>query len=159
VSVFEEFLMPVTYVPGKPNPYFSKHKYHGVPVYGSYQRIEEGRLHYYVGPAATVEKAIAVYVLTPEHLWAEFQTEAEDLIKVNGAMAGRWEDGTGASTRPMRSCGWPTIVSSGRGWRRSRPNKLGAACSTQPSQWPRATESARTWSYPWRLRFPVRRPP
>jgi hypothetical protein len=84
--------MSAMYVPGKPNPYFPKHKYHGVPVYGSYQRIEEGKLHHYVGPAATLEKAIAVYVLTPEHLWATFQTEAEELIKVNGAMAGSWEE-------------------------------------------------------------------
>lgn len=84
--------MPTVYVPGKPNPYFPKHKFYGVPVYGSYQRIEECKLHHYVGPAATVEKAVAAYVLSPEHLWATFQTEAENLIKVNGSMEGNEEE-------------------------------------------------------------------
>jgi hypothetical protein len=84
--------MPSVYVPGKPNPYFPKHKFYGVPVYGSYQRIEECKLHHYVGPAATLEKGVAAYVLSPEHLWATFQTEAEDLIKVNGSMDGNWEE-------------------------------------------------------------------
>ena len=76
--------MSSIYVPGKPNPHFPKHKYHGVAVYGNYYRIEEARLHYYVGPAATLEKGIAAYVLTPEHLWTTFQKEAEDIVKVNG---------------------------------------------------------------------------
>lgn len=84
--------MSTVYVPGKTNSYFPKHKFYGVPVYGSYQRIEECKLHHYVGPAATVEKAVAAYVLSPEHLWATFQTEAEDLIKVNGSMEGTWEE-------------------------------------------------------------------
>jgi hypothetical protein len=84
--------MATAYVPGKPNSYFPKHKFYGVPVYGSYQRIEECKLHHYVGPAATLEKGVAAYILSPEHLWATFQTEAEDLIKVNGSMAGNWEE-------------------------------------------------------------------
>lgn len=75
---------PRIYIPGKPNPYFQKHKYHGIPVYGSYQSIREARLYHYTGPAATIEKGIAAYVLSPEHLWATFQTEAEDLLKVDG---------------------------------------------------------------------------
>jgi hypothetical protein len=74
------------YVPGKANPYFPKHKYHGIPLHGNMKPIEECRLHYYVGPAANLAKGIATPMLTPEHLWATFQTEAEDLLKVNG----RW---------------------------------------------------------------------
>lgn len=84
--------MPSVYVPGKPNPYFPKHKFYGVPVYSSYQCIDECKLHYYVGPAATLEKGVALYVLSPEHLWAAFQEEAEDLIRVNGSMNGNWEE-------------------------------------------------------------------
>lgn len=90
-SGFEERLMPSLYAPGKPNPYFPKHKFYGVAVFGSYQRIEECKLHHYVGPAATLEKGIAAYVLTPEHLWATFQVEAEELIKVNGSFEGNEE--------------------------------------------------------------------
>lgn len=84
--------MSTMFVPGKPNPYFPRHTFYGVPVYGSYQRIDACKLHHYVGPAATVEKAVAAYVLSPEHLWATFQTEAEELIKVNGAMHGSWAE-------------------------------------------------------------------
>lgn len=77
--------MPRTYVPGNPNPYFPKHKYHGIGVGYNLQPMSECRLHYSVGPAATVERAIGSYQLTPEHLWRTFQQEAEDIIKVNGA--------------------------------------------------------------------------
>lgn len=77
--------MPSTYVPGKPNPFFSKHQFHGVRVYGNYQRVEECKTHHYVGSCATVKHGIAAYVLSPEHLWATFQAEAEDLLKENGA--------------------------------------------------------------------------
>lgn len=77
--------MPRTYVPGNPNPYFPKHKYHGIGVGYNLQPMSECRLHYFVGPAATVERAIGSYQLTPEHLWRTFQQEAEDIIKVNGA--------------------------------------------------------------------------
>lgn len=77
--------MPSTYVPGKPNPFFQKHQFHGVRVYGNYQRVEECRTHHYVGSCATVKHGIAAYVLSPEHLWASFQVEAEDLLKENGA--------------------------------------------------------------------------
>lgn len=84
--------MPTVYVPGKPNPYFPKHQFHGVPIYGSYQCIDECKLHHYVGPAANVKQAVAAYVLTPEHLWATFQAEAEDLLKVNGSMEEHWEE-------------------------------------------------------------------
>lgn len=78
--------MPSIYVPGKPNPYFPKHQFHGVRVYGGYQRIEECKVHHYAGSCATVEKGIAAYVLSPEHLWATFQVEAESLLKVNGRL-------------------------------------------------------------------------
>jgi hypothetical protein len=71
--------MPTVYVPGRPNPYFPKHKFHGVKVYGSFQRIGELKVHHYVGPAGTVKKALEAFVLTPEHLWGIFQAEAEDL--------------------------------------------------------------------------------
>lgn len=84
--------MSTVYVPGKSNPYFPKHKFYGVPVYGSYQRIEECKLHHYVGPAATVEKAVAAHVLSPEHLWATFQEEAENIVKVNGSFEGNEEE-------------------------------------------------------------------
>jgi hypothetical protein len=77
--------MSSTYVPGKPNPYFPKHKCHGIAIGQNIKPIEECRLHHYVGPAATVEKGIASYQLTAEHLWTTFQKEAEDVIKVNGA--------------------------------------------------------------------------
>ncbi|BDT60114.1 hypothetical protein MasN3_36080 [Massilia varians] len=73
------------YVPGKPHPFFPRHQFHGVRVYGNYQRVEECRTHHYVGSCATVKHGIAAYVLSPEHLWATFQTEAEDLLKVNGS--------------------------------------------------------------------------
>ena len=76
--------MPSIYVPGKPSPYFPKHDFHGVRVYGGYQRIEQCKVHHYAGSCATVEKGIAAYVLSPEHLWATFQVEAENLLKVNG---------------------------------------------------------------------------
>jgi len=76
--------MPNIYVPGKPNPYFPKHKYHGIAVGQNLKPIAECRLHHFVGPAATVEKGIASYQLTVNHLWATFQREAEDMIKVNG---------------------------------------------------------------------------
>jgi hypothetical protein len=76
--------MPTFYVPGKPNPYFPKHKYHGIEIGQNIKPIQECRVHHYVGPAATVEKGIASYQLTAAHLWLTFQKEAEDLIKVNG---------------------------------------------------------------------------
>ncbi|WP_206076898.1 DUF2515 family protein [Massilia horti] len=76
--------MSNTYVPGKPNPYFPKHKYQGIAVGQNLKPIAECRLHHYVGPAATLERGIASYQLTAEHLWLTFQKEAEDIIKVNG---------------------------------------------------------------------------
>jgi hypothetical protein len=76
--------MPATYIPGKPNLYFPKHKYHGIAIGQNLQPIDACRLHHYVGPAATVKKAIASCQLTAEHLWLTFQKEAEALIKVNG---------------------------------------------------------------------------
>lgn len=76
--------MPAIYTPGKPNPYFPKHKYHGIAIGQNLQPISACRLHHYVGPAATVKRAIASCQLTAEHLWLTFQKEAEDLIKVNG---------------------------------------------------------------------------
>ena len=76
--------MPTTYVPGKPNPYFPKHKYYGIAIGQNLKPINECRVHHYVGPAAAVEKGIASYQLSAEHLWMCFQKEAEDIIKVNG---------------------------------------------------------------------------
>ncbi|MEW6371787.1 MAG: hypothetical protein AB1584_12685 [Pseudomonadota bacterium] len=77
--------MPTSHVNGKPNPYFPKHKYHGIAIGQNLKPISECRLHHYVGPAATVEKGILSYQLTAEHLWLTFQKEAEDIIKANGA--------------------------------------------------------------------------
>jgi hypothetical protein len=78
--------MPSVYVPGKPNPYFAKHKFHGIPAYRNVLPVSECKLHHIVGPAATIEKAVAVPILTPEHLWQGFQGEAENLINVDGSM-------------------------------------------------------------------------
>lgn len=84
--------MPSQYVPGTSNPYFPKHKYHGIPIDRNIKPIEECKMHHYVGPGATLANGIAVHLLTPEHLWATFQTEAEDLLKVNGSMDGNEEE-------------------------------------------------------------------
>jgi hypothetical protein len=81
---FKERHMPTKYVPGQPNPYFPRHKYCGIPVNRNIKPINECDIHHYVGPAATVEKSVAVDILTPEHLWVTFQTEAEDMLKANG---------------------------------------------------------------------------
>lgn len=76
--------MPAPYVPGKPNPYFPVHKYHCVPIDRNIKPIEECRVHHYVGSTNQLAKGIAVHLLTPEHLWATFQNEAEELLKVDG---------------------------------------------------------------------------
>jgi hypothetical protein len=78
--------MPGQYVPGKPNPYFPKHKYHGIPINRNIKPLDECKVRHYVGPAAKLANGIAVHLLTPEHLWASFQVEAEDLLKVSGSM-------------------------------------------------------------------------
>ncbi|MGJ9416901.1 DUF2515 family protein [Massilia sp. CMS3.1] len=80
--------MLAPYVPGAPNPWFAKHKYHGIPVNRNITPIRECKLHHCVGPAATVEKAIGVPILTPEHLWGTFQAEAEHILMVNGSLEG-----------------------------------------------------------------------
>jgi len=63
---------------------FPKHRYHGIPVYRNVAPVKDGKVHHYVGPAATVEQGIAVDLLTPEHLWATFQKEAEDVLQIDG---------------------------------------------------------------------------
>lgn len=88
--------MPVTYAPGRPNPYFPKHKFHGIAIGQNLKPINQCRVLHYVGPAATVEKGIASYQLSPEHLWMTFQQEAEDIVKVNGAFI---EDDTARNKR------------------------------------------------------------
>lgn len=80
--------MQARYVPGSPNPWFAKHKYHGIPVNRNIKPIGECKLHHCVSPAATVEKAVAVPILTPEHLWRTFQEEAQDILLVNGSHEG-----------------------------------------------------------------------
>lgn len=80
--------MSASYLPGVKNPWFARHKYHGIPIYRNIKPIAECKLHHCVGPGATVEKAIAVPILTPEHLWGSFQAEAEDILKVNGSFEG-----------------------------------------------------------------------
>lgn len=84
--------MHARYHPGKANPYFSRHKYHGIPVDRNIKPIQDCALHHCVGPAATVEKAIAVPILTAEHLWGTFQLEAEELIKVDGSFEGNEQE-------------------------------------------------------------------
>jgi hypothetical protein len=76
--------MPAPYVPAQASPYFPKHSYHGIPIGRNIKPIEACHLHHYVGPGATLCKGIAVHLLSAEHLWATFQREAEDVIKVNG---------------------------------------------------------------------------
>jgi hypothetical protein len=76
------------HVPGAPSPWFARHTYHGIPVYRNIKPIGECKLHHCVGPGATVQKAIAVPILTPEHLWSTFQVEAEEILKVNGSFEG-----------------------------------------------------------------------
>jgi len=80
--------MQATYVPGTPNPWFPRHKYHGIPVGRNVKPVAECTLLHCVGPAATVERAVAVPILTPEHLWGTFQAEAEEILKVNGSFEG-----------------------------------------------------------------------
>jgi hypothetical protein len=80
--------MSASYIPGAPNPWFARHKYHGIPIYRNIKPIAECKLHHCVGPGATVERAIAVPILTPEHLWGSFQAEAEEILKVNGSFEG-----------------------------------------------------------------------
>jgi hypothetical protein len=84
--------MPTKYVLGQPNPYFPKHKYCGIPINRNIKPINECDIHHHVGPAATVEKSVAVDILTPEHLWATFQAEAEDMLKVNGSLEGNEQE-------------------------------------------------------------------
>jgi hypothetical protein len=80
--------MQAKYVPGAPNSYFARHRYHGIPIDRNIKPIGECKLHHCVGPAATVQKAIAVHILTPEHLWGSFQVEAEEIVKVDGSFEG-----------------------------------------------------------------------
>ncbi|MGX4640018.1 DUF2515 family protein [Massilia sp. SYSU DXS3249] len=80
--------MQARYLPGEPSPWFARHKYHGIPVHRNIKPIQECKLHHCVGPAATLQKAIAVHILTPEHLWGSFQKEAEDVLKINGSFEG-----------------------------------------------------------------------
>ena len=80
--------MQARYDPGAPNPWFARHKYHGIPVNRNIKPISECKLHHCVGPAATVEKAIAVPILTPEHLWGTFQVEAENILTIDGSLEG-----------------------------------------------------------------------
>ena len=80
--------MAASYTPGVQNPWFAQHRYHGIPVYRNLKPIRDCKLHHCVGPGATVQKAIAVPILTPEHLWGTFQAEAEEILKVNGSFEG-----------------------------------------------------------------------
>jgi hypothetical protein len=76
--------MLTTYVPGRPNPYFPKHQYHGIAIGQNMRPISECRVHHYVGPAATAQQGLLSYQLSPEHLWMTFQQEAEDIVKDKG---------------------------------------------------------------------------
>ena len=85
--------------------------------------MRQCKLHHCVGPAATVEQAIAVPILTPEHLWGTFQAEAEEILMVNGSFEGNDRERKSASMPPTRNYGWPTTASSGRDWRRLRRSR------------------------------------
>lgn len=80
--------MQATHVPGAPNPWFPRHKYHGIPVHRNIKPIRDCKLHHCVGPAANVQEAVAVHILTPEHLWGTFQVEAERILTVDGSLEG-----------------------------------------------------------------------
>jgi hypothetical protein len=72
------------YVPGGASPYFPAHRYHGIPLHRNIQALREAPVDHHVGPGGVARRAIEVEVLTPEHLWATFQTEAEDILKQDG---------------------------------------------------------------------------
>ncbi|QBE62737.1 DUF2515 family protein [Pseudoduganella lutea] len=76
--------MLARYVPGTTNPYFSIHKYHGIPVNRNIRQPEEWKTKGYVAMNGKAYRGVTVELLTAEHLWETFQKEAEDLIKVNG---------------------------------------------------------------------------
>jgi hypothetical protein len=84
--------MPAKYEPGKPNPYFQKHKYFGIKLERNIEPIKQAEPHGYVGADAKAHYAIEVELLTAEHLWATFQTEAEDLIRVDGKLTGNEQE-------------------------------------------------------------------
>lgn len=72
------------YDPGAPAPYFTKHKYHGIPINRNITPIDECQIKGYVGIDAKACRGIAVELLTPEYLWLTFQREAESIISQNG---------------------------------------------------------------------------
>lgn len=76
--------MSRSYIPGAPNPYFPKHKYFGIPVNRNIQPIAGVAVTTHPGPGGVLREAVEVEILTPEHLWACFQAEAEDMLKLNG---------------------------------------------------------------------------
>lgn len=80
------------YIPGAPNPYFSKHKYFGVKLGGNMYPLSQAKLAFHVDSAARAKKAIETEMLTAEHLWASFQKEAEDVIRVNGRLDGHEQE-------------------------------------------------------------------
>jgi hypothetical protein len=72
------------YLPGAPNPYFPKHRYHGIPVGRNIQPVAQAQVAYVDGADGGSRRAVEVEILTAEHLWATFQVEAEALLKVGG---------------------------------------------------------------------------
>ena len=106
----EERPMPNVYVPGRPNPYFPKHKYHGIAIGQNMKPIHECRVHHYVGPAGTVEKGIASYQLTAEHLWLTLRRD-EARLELCATDDGRGAEeltargGIAGMTERLRSCG------------------------------------------------------
>lgn len=80
--------MLTKYEPGKPNRYFLKHKYFGIPLNRNIEPIENCKLKGFVRMDAQAYRGIATHPLDAEHLWATFQAEAEDLIRVDGKLTG-----------------------------------------------------------------------
>jgi hypothetical protein len=76
--------MSSLYVPGAPNPYFPRHKYFSIPLNRNIQSVSAVAVTTHTGPDGAVRKAVEVEILTVEHLWASFQVEAEDILKLNG---------------------------------------------------------------------------
>lgn len=121
--------MAFPYDSGAPNPYFPKHRYHGIPL---------GRT------APTGE------TLSAELLWATFQAEAENLLTDDG----RWiSDDRERNKRINRAyaSGWPTGASNGPAWQPSRPGKSAAASSTPPTSSMHAGANAKTSAVRWAM--------
>lgn len=63
--------MSTRYEPGKPNPYFPVHKYHGISLNRNIRQPEEWKPKGYVKMDGHSYRGAVVELLTPEHLWGD----------------------------------------------------------------------------------------